>query len=206
MKNITSSFLLIAEKREYESIKIGDQVWMAEDLHVIHYRNGMRIIGVSENAQWVAMQEGACCAYPDYADEYQNFILYNGYAVIDPRKLAPEGWHIPTVEEWDTLIEYLGGTEIAGGKLKEAGLKHWLEPNTGATNSRGFTAVPNGVIDLINGSPDLMGYSATYWALKNTDKNNENDLYGYVLRYNTEAISSFSAFPQSGFSARCVKD
>ncbi|MDR0517038.1 MAG: fibrobacter succinogenes major paralogous domain-containing protein, partial [Fibromonadaceae bacterium] len=69
--------------------------------------------------------------------------LYNWYAV-NTGKLAPKGWHIPSDEEWKILADYLGGENVAGGKMKEAGTAHWLDPNTGATNSSGFTALPAG--------------------------------------------------------------
>jgi uncharacterized protein (TIGR02145 family) len=132
----------------YKTVKIGNQLWMAENLNVSRYRNGDTISYLPIDADWRVAgnkREGAWCYYNN---EIVNGViygkLYNWYAVNDARGLAPEGWHIPTEEELISLTNYLGGDIIAGGKLKEAGTAHWLSPNTGATNSSGFAALPGG--------------------------------------------------------------
>jgi len=130
----------------YKTIKIGNQIWMAENLKTTHYANGDAIpdgtgagdiSGETDPKYWFA-----------YVDDLNNVTtygrLYTWYTVIDSRNVCPDGWHVPTDTEWTTLTDYLGGTSVAGGKLKETGTTHWTTPNTGATNETGFTALPGG--------------------------------------------------------------
>ena len=130
----------------YNTVTIGTQVWMVENLKTTKYRNGDAIPNVTGNASWVALSTGAYCWYNNDAATYKATYgaLYNWYAVGDSRNIAPSGWHVATDSEWTTLSTFLGGESIAGDKLKEIGTSHWLSPNTGATNSNGFTAFPGG--------------------------------------------------------------
>jgi uncharacterized protein (TIGR02145 family) len=89
--------------------------------------------------------------------------LYNGYAIIDSRNIAPAGWHVPTEAEWKTLTTYLGGDSVAAGKIKEAGTTHWIDPNIGATNESGFSATPAGALTLLDMFGGL-GYGVNYWS------------------------------------------
>jgi uncharacterized protein (TIGR02145 family) len=126
------------------SVAICNQVWMLKNLDVSTYRNGDAIPEVKD-ASWTSLTTGVWCYYEhNSANGAVYGKLYNWYAVTDPRGLAPAGWHVPTDEEWTTLANCLGGESIAGGKMKEAGTIHWLSPNTDATNSSGFTALPGG--------------------------------------------------------------
>ena len=133
---------------EYKTIVIGNQTWMAENLRVTHYRNGDPIPNVTGNEEWSRLTTGAYCNYnnttnPDTIATYGR--LYNWYAAIDSRKIAPEGWRVATAEDWDTLVNYLGGYRVAGRKLKEAGGFHWdWVINYSDDNSSGFTALPGG--------------------------------------------------------------
>ena len=120
----------------YNTVKIGTQVWMTENLKVKRYRNGDQVVKVTTSSD-------------RFAGSYETLtyfniqgVIYNWFAVSDSRNLAPAGWHIPTDEDWTTLVTYLGGDDIAGGKLKETGTAHWQSPNVGATNESGFTALP----------------------------------------------------------------
>ena len=130
----------------YHAVKIGDQTFTVENLKVTHYRNGDPITNITGNTDWSKATTGAYCYYNnDTALGHVYGALYNWYALKDPRGLVPQGWHVPTFDEWETLGLYVGGTSVHGGeKLKEAGTKHWKAPNTGATNSTGFTALPGG--------------------------------------------------------------
>jgi len=128
----------------YETIQIGDQLWMAENLKTTHYNNGDEIPYPS-NEDFGSFDEGQYGVYdndPSNADVYGN--LYNFAAVDDDRGLCMEGWHVPSDGEWTVLTDYLGGSSVAGGKMKEEGLDHWNSPNTGATNESGFTGLPAG--------------------------------------------------------------
>jgi uncharacterized protein (TIGR02145 family) len=118
---------------------------MAENLATTKYNNGTSIPLAVDNSDWLFITTPAYCNYDDkesYVNTYGR--LYNWYAVTDPHNICPTGWHIPTDEEWTILETFLGGSSIAGGKLKETNFAHWNNPNTGATNESGFTALPGG--------------------------------------------------------------
>ncbi|HDS01520.1 MAG TPA: hypothetical protein ENO07_05815, partial [candidate division Zixibacteria bacterium] len=140
----------------YQTVLIGDQCWMMENLKVTHYRNGDPIPEVTDGGSWGMLSTGAYCNY----DNNESYVavygrLYNWYAAADSRNIAPDGWHVPSDAEWKQLEMYLGmsqadadatgwrGTD-EGGKLKEADTTHWQSPNNGATNESGFTALPGG--------------------------------------------------------------
>ena len=120
----------------YDTVKIGSQFWMKQNLNTAHYRNGDIIPQITSTNLWATLYTGAWCWYNNdpaiYAATYGR--LYNWYAVNDPRGLAPMGWHVPTDAEWTTLSTSLGGDAAAGGAMKETGTTHWTTPNTGATN------------------------------------------------------------------------
>jgi len=189
----------------YQTVIIGTQLWMAENLKVTHYRNGEAIPNITDNSEWEGLTTGAYCNY--YNDEHNVAIygrLYNWYAVNDSRGLAPEGWHIPSSTEWQALVDYLGDSTVAGGKMKEAGYTHWHPPNTGATNESGFTALPGGNRTTASvGGYNNMGYNAIFWF--STEYSSSN-AYSCYLPYNYSEFwrSTFKKF--CGFSIRCVKD
>jgi uncharacterized protein (TIGR02145 family) len=187
----------------YHTVKIGSQVWMVENLRVTHYRNGEAIPNIEDHTQWPRLTSGAFCNYnndPGNVPTYGR--LYNWYAVDDPRKLAPKGWHIPSDAEWTILAVYLGGKADAGGKLKEAATSHWLEPNTGATNETGFTAVPNGYRGIFSGFTNL-GETAEMWTSTADD---EDWVWARVIYFNSAELHVLEAGRAAGFSVRCIKD
>jgi len=190
----------------YKTIKIGDQLWMAENLKVTHYRNGDVIPTGYSNSEWVNLSSDAYAVYDDdpaNADTYGN--LYNWYAVGDSRGVCPDGWHVPSDYEYTVLIDYLGGESVAGGKMKEVGLDHWNSPNpnAGATNESGFTALPAGYRSSSNGSYDSMGYSGYFWS------SSEFSSLGAWLRlldYGNSNASRNYTNKRYGFSVRCLGD
>ena len=123
-------------------------------------------------------------------------------AVNDPRGLAPAGWHVPSDEEWNTLTEFLGGFEVAGGKLKEKGTAHWNEPNADATNSTGFTALPGGTRYYLGQYFDAGGYG--YW-WSSTMAYDGAAFYRYLTSF-YGAISAGADYNTNGFSVRCIKN
>lgn len=188
----------------YKIINIGTQVWMAENLKVTHYRNGVEIPNVTDSVDWKNLTTGAYCNYDNNVNNVAIYgRLYNWYAVNDTNNLAPEGWHIPSDEEWQTLREYLGGS--AGGKLKESGTVHWSNPNTGATNESGFTALPAGLRYFTGDYIDL-GYSANFWSSSNYGDNDYFIIYWRLYCDSSEDWRMGYYWPQSGFSVRCLKD
>jgi len=187
----------------YQTVTIGTQVWMAENLKVTHYRNGDGIPNVTDNAAWETLASGAYC---NYGNDISNVTvygrLYNWYAVDDSRNMSPAGWHVPSDAEWQTLVDYLGGDAVAGGKMKEVGTTHWHSPNTGATNESGFSALPGGY-RLASGSYYDMGYNATFWS--STEFSSSIAWFRY-LYCGDSGVSRDSYDMRYGFSVRCVRD
>lgn len=144
----------------YHLVTIGTQTWLRENFKGVHFANGDPIPNITGQTEWEAATSPAYCYYDNdskYAATYG--ALYNWYTASDSRELI-KGFHTPHHDEWRTLELYLG-YEQAGGKLKEAGFAHWVEPNKGATNSTNFTGLPAGARQEIFLA---MGYSADFWA------------------------------------------
>lgn len=188
----------------YKTIKIGTQRWMAENLKTKKYRNGDPIPNIIEISAWKSLNTGAYCwNNNDATSNKANYgALYNWYAVADGRNIAPIGWHVPTDDDWTTLTTYLQGGNIAGGKLKETGFKHWSNPNIGATNSSGFSALPGGYRGGSGAFYDV-GSGGIWWSSKARDANNA---WGRYLRYGEAKITRDSGGKKYGFSIRCIKD
>jgi uncharacterized protein (TIGR02145 family) len=128
----------------YQTVTIGDQVWLVENFMSTRYNDGTSIPLVTINTDWINLSAPGYCWYDnDIANRETYGALFNWYAV-QTNKLCPTGWHVPSDEEWTTLTDFLGGESTVGGKLKEAGTSHWDSPNIGATNESGFTALPGG--------------------------------------------------------------
>lgn len=187
----------------YQTVTIGTQEWMAENLKVKHYSNGDSIPHVTDDATWSVLTSGAYCNYDNDEGNVATYgRLYNWYAVEDSRKIAPEGWHVPRDEEWQTLVDYLGGEAVAGGKMKEAGYEHWVDPNTGATNESGFTALPGGYRDY-DGTFYGMGDYASFWS---STELGSYDAWLRGLGYGNARVSRLGNYKHYGFSVRCVRD
>jgi len=191
---------------KYPIVKIGTQRWMGTNLNVTKYRNGDKIPQVSDPTKWAGLHKGAWCWYNnDSATGAVYGRLYNWYAVHDPRGLAPLGWHIPSDTEWTTLSTYLGNNP--GGKLKdtgtiEAGTGLWYAPNTGATNSSGFKALPGGH-RLPTGSYFHIGTYGNWWSSTQVDTANA---WNRTLSNQNGNVGRSYHVLQSGFSVRCIKD
>ncbi len=128
----------------YKTVMIGDQIWMAENLRTTSLNDGTPVVNETDMTKWVQITTPAYSwCNNDIGTKEPYGALYNWYAV-NTGKLCPSGWRVPSDEDWKKLTDFLGGHEIAGGKLKESGTVHWNSPNTGATNESGFTAVPAG--------------------------------------------------------------
>ncbi|MCD4768678.1 MAG: fibrobacter succinogenes major paralogous domain-containing protein [Bacteroidales bacterium] len=129
----------------YNTVKIGNQWWMVENLKVTKYNDGTAIPLVTDNTAWTNLTTPGYCWYNNDEATIKNpyGALYNWHTV-NTSKLCPTGWHVPSDAEWTKLRNYLGGEIAAGGKLKETGTTHWDSPNTGATNETGFTGLPGG--------------------------------------------------------------
>ncbi len=203
----------------YKTVKMGNQIWMAENLKVTHYRNGMQIQSVTDSSIWKDLKIGAYCNYKN--NPLNGLIygrLYNWYAVIDSQNIAPKGWHVPTDEEWKELEVFLGMSQshadssgqrgtIEGGKMKSTGTIQegdglWRTPNTGATNDVGFSALPGGSRIFWDGSFRSIGKSARFWT--STEIGNISVWYR-TLSYSQSGVGRINN-PKISGSIRCVKD
>jgi uncharacterized protein (TIGR02145 family) len=183
------------------TIAIGSQKWMRENLDVVTYRNGDIIPQVTDPSLWSSLTTGAWCYYNNDANNGGIYgKLYNWYAVNDPRGLAPEGWHVPTDEEWETLTNKLGGELLAGGKMKAVGTK-WDSPNGGATNESSFTGLPGGLREQFDGTFRYIGTFGYWWSA--TD-----NLQPKILSLNNaNSGASYPNVPKTmGISVRCIRN
>ena len=190
----------------YNTVQIGNQVWMAEDLKTTHYNDGSPIPMVEDYEEWANLTLPAYCWYNNDSLNADKFgALYNWY-VVETEKLCPAGWHVPSDEEWIALETALGGAEIAGGALKEVGTLHWKTPNTEASNISGYAARPGGYRSY-NGTFNLMRTSGYWWSTsqKSWYGSEPKVLYRY-MKYDDRALPRHIAEKTNGFSVRCVKN
>lgn len=183
----------------YNTVKIGTQVWMAENLKTTKYNDGTAIPLVTDNGAWDGLTTGAYCWYNNDSITSENPYgkLYNWY-VVNTGDLCPIGWHVPTDDECTILINYLGGESVAGGKLKETGTTHWKSPNTGATNERGFTSLPSGYRPF--------GFIGSYGFWWSSTESSTSKAWCTVTQYNSSGAYRVSNNKINGFSVRCLQD
>lgn len=204
----TTNVLTDIDGNRYETIRIGGQVWMKENLRVSRFKNGEQIPIVTDST-WGSLLSSARCWYAN--DSINNNLpygnLYNGIAARDSRGICPQGWHVPSDTDWAILTDTLGGLLQAGGALKLNGTQFWSTPNTNATNSSGFSALPGGYRSDHSNFYNIRdtGY---YWT--STDYNGWA-AFNRVLSFNTGEIARqpgehvFNAWYQTGASIRCVQ-
>jgi uncharacterized protein (TIGR02145 family) len=135
------------------------------------------------------------------ANEYGN--LYNWYAVNNSKNVCPSGYHVPSITEWEELITFLGGNAVAGGKLKEIGFTHWLDPNTGADNSSGFTLLPTGWRANNNGFYESLSYMAYVWSSTSVDASSSSII---LVGHDSPACYTSDSHIRTGLPIRCLKD
>jgi uncharacterized protein (TIGR02145 family) len=190
----------------YKTVKIGNQVWMAEDLKTTRYQNGDTIL-TTNPATLNIMSESV----PKYQWAYDGNDsiaaiygrLYTWYTVTDNRSIAPAGWHVPTYSEWKTLVNFLGGEAAAHAKLKETDTTHWKSPNSDATNESGFTGLPGG-----SHWDDVfveIGMSGHYWSATAA---NSGEAWRLLLNYTYMGANSVlnTGDKKIGWYVRCIKD
>jgi len=205
------------------SVTIGTQIWATNNLDVTTYNDGTPIPQVTDPTAWSNLTTGAWCYYNN--DSNNNTVygkLYNWYAVAgiydaasssNPtlrKNLAPIGWHVPTDEEWSTLINFIdpnsngGGTypNVAGGAMKEIGTTHWISPNAGATNSANFNGLPGGCRTQ-NGTFYYIGTDGIWWSLS---ENATTSAWSRSLNYNGSSIVRGYNPKVGGSSIRCLSN
>ena len=184
------------------TVQIGTQVWMTKNLNVIRYRNGDIIPQVTNTTQWANLTTGAWCYYLNNTTDGATYgKLYNWYAVKDPRDLAPIGYHVPSDDEWTTLITFLGGASVAGNKMKAT--TGWT-PYAGITNtnSSGFTGLPGG-FSFYDGTFADIGRTGFWWS---SSEYSTTGAWGRYLNYDEVSANRGGGGKRCGFSVRCIKD
>jgi uncharacterized protein (TIGR02145 family) len=194
----------------YQTLTVGTQTWMVENLRTTRFNDGSQIPISTDNNEWMILHSSAFCWYNNDSASYDKTygVIYNWYA-INTGKLAPIGWHVPSDDDWLILLEYLdfGDYQVAGGKMKSVGTIEaqtglWHEPNTAASNSSGYSAVPGGYRGFTGAFSD-MGNLGGYWSSTEFDGGNAGhyNLYHYLGRVLHDVSPKYY-----GFSVRCVKD
>jgi uncharacterized protein (TIGR02145 family) len=191
----------------YKTVYIGTQHWMGENLKVSKYNDGTAIPKITDNTQWSLLTTGAWTYYNKVeANEEKYGKLYNWYAVSPTtngnKNVCPTGWHVPTDAEWKVLIDYLGGTFVAGGKMKEVGTTNWVSPNKDATNTSLFTGLP-GAYRILDGGYYNIGSSGAWWS--STEYNTSSVLIRMLDSY-SGATTRQTFRKAGGCSVRCLKD
>ena len=199
---IDTTVVIDYDGNTYKTVKIGNQTWMAENLRSTHYSDGISIPyfdynNDSANAKVYGKLYSWQTAMKDTHNSSTNLAYVQG--------IAPTGWHLPTKEEWEELFSSNGGANVAGGNLKEIGTSHWNSPNTGATNSSGFTAVAGG----FRGSDGIyydLGKHGSYWG---TAQNTQEPYCVYMYNTSANVISEVSPIDKTSgisFAVRCIKN
>lgn len=178
----------------YETMEIGDQIWMKENLKTEHYADGSDIPDVKVYENKEENNETYGCLYT--WDAAMKNSTQEG-----AQGICPDGWHIPSDLEWDILSDYLGGNEVASGKLKESGIEHWKAPNADATNESGFTALPGGEHDDVEFR--LLGEYAVMWS--STETSSLKAKYRYMA-YDDGVFYPYNYFKSFYYSVRCIKN
>jgi uncharacterized protein (TIGR02145 family) len=192
----------------YPTVKICDQIWMAENLKVSKYRNEDPILNIQDNNAWANTRSGAWCNYNnDSPNDLVYGKLYNGYAVTDARGLAPAGWHIPTKTEWDQLITCLSNDQVnPANKMKT--VTGWSPTNVGATNSSGFSGLPGGERGRLGEFVNIGSYG--YWYSSTLFTGDPQSLVDPIwfasLSYIERGVYQDPKSKIMGLSVRCIKD
>lgn len=189
-----------------KEVTIGTQVWMTKNLNVDKFRNGDPIPHAKTDEEWKKAAfygEPAWCYYinqPDNGDRYGK--LYNWFAVNDPRGLAPEGWKIPSDEDWRRLTDFLGGKDVAGAKIKS---KSGWEASGNGTNESGFSGLPGGFRDA-DAEFLRIGSHGYWWSSTETSRYSRYYAWFRRLSYGYGSVRRSDYDKDNGASVRCIKD
>lgn len=219
-KNINQAVNMIKlvdiDDNMYLTAKIGNQVWMAENLKTTQYADGTAIQLVESSESWSDLQntDKAMCYYDNSISNSETYgALYNWAAAMNGatstnanpsnvQGVCPDGWHLPSDAEWVELTDYLGGTSVAGGKMKETGRAHWIGSHTEVTNESGFTALPGG-FRTSSGSFFNARYEGYWWS---STEDSNTTAYGPFLFFSDTKVIFVNPDKTRGKSVRCLKD
>jgi len=192
------------EGNVYKTIGIGSQIWMAENLKTTLFNDNSPIPIILKDSIWAHIRSPAYCWYNNDSTTNKKLYgaLYNFYT-IETGLLCPTGWHVPDVSEWNTLAAFLGGNEIAGGKLKDYYTPYWKGPNLCIANNFGFRALPGGGRRNITGR--FFGIRERgYWWTSRSD--NYSQAFSRSMSHESTELDRFLTNKKYGFSIRCIKD
>jgi len=210
---LANGFIDTRDNNHYDVVKTGKQIWMGENLKYLPSVVGPGTGSRTTPYYYVYGYDGTDVNDAKAEANYANYgVLYNWPAAMNGaasstanpsgvQGVCPTGWHLPSDAEWTQLTDYLGGTSIAGGKLKETGTTHWNSPNTGATNETGFTALPGGFRDA-DGTFGRVGSYGFWWS---ATEGAGSAWYRFVY-YSDSNVYSFDTGKEAVFSVRCVRD
>ena len=198
----------------YQTVQIGSQTWMAENLKYLPSVVGPGTGSYSEAYCYVYGYDGTSISAAKATENYATYgVLYNWTAAMNGAEssdanpsgvqgICPDGWHLPSDAEWTQLTDYLGGKSVAGGKLKEAGYDHWQSPNEGANNESGFTALPGGY-RYSGGNFGSIRSFGDWWSSTEYDA---DDAWYRLLRYDYSSVFRYCSSKSMGLSVRCLRD
>ena len=186
---------------KYYTVLIGDQCWLQENLRAYLYANGDEITYLPYDS-WLEVDYGVW-SYPENNPENDDLYgkHYGWYAVLDERNICPEGWHVPSDDEWAVLRDFLGGSSIAGEKMKIEGTDFWEPPNV-ATNESFFSALPSGSRFVFGGETIYFGTQSVFWSTTGDD----SETWLYALLNTIPVFNHFGGTQHNGQSVRCVRD
>ena len=189
----------------YKTTIIGSQEWMAENLKVTKFNDGTTIKNITESLEWVTTNLPAWCVYDnDLKNNSKYGKLYNWFVISESMKnICPSGWHIPSIDEWEILMEFLGGENVAAGKMKEVGITNWASPNVNATNSSLFTALPAGVRSENDGRFHSISYDSNWWS---STLASESNVLTRDVDHDDSSSEETSEDIKTGLSIRCIKN
>lgn len=197
---ITYGTLTDIEGNIYKTVQIGSQTWMAENLRTLKLNDGVDIPYSETAIEWNPLETASYCWINSDTSVYG--ALYNWYTVSSG-KLCPEGWSVPSDQDWTDLTDYLGGQAEAGKLLKETGTRHWLTSSVNITNDSGFTALPGGYRNQ-NGTFGNVTQSGYFWT--STEDSENGTAFFRSMYYGYSNVDKSSGNLKSGFSVRCIMD
>jgi uncharacterized protein (TIGR02145 family) len=205
--SLTYGTVTDAEGNNYKTIRIESQVWMAENLKSTKLNDGTAIPLVTGGPEWTNLVTPAYCWFDNNDTLYENIYgaCYNWF-VVSTGKICPAGWHIPSDSEWQTMINFLGGNNSAGSKIKESGTNNWVRTNNDATNESGFTALPSGQRSSLDGTFTGKGIYGGWWSATELFSSPFSAAWCRWIHADTTVVAHNEIFKKDGFSIRCLKD
>ena len=182
----------------YTIVTIGSQEWLGQNLKTTRLNDGTVIFNPTSHYDTITVTPSYVWYDNDISHKNPYGALYNWHAsILD--NICPTGWHVPNESEWDVLVNFAGGENDAGGKLKEVGTTHWQSPNTSATNDYGFTALPAG--SLINSDFSEIYKRGYHW-----ERNMAGPYWWRMMKFDNKKVTRWQTSDGNCFSIRCMKD